>query len=360
MNAAFNDPAQWLRRIEAYTGIMDQLSQSHTIISIEQINYKGFLQQNNVQYIFPGYKKRPGYFQYRLHKLIRSLHPDVVVVHGLSFPLPLIQLKAYLGEQVKIIAQHHAEKPFNTYSILQKIADKFIHAYLFTSVEMGRDWMDKGIIKSEKKIWPVMEASSVFKLQNRNVALQHTGAKGKPVYLFVGRLDENKDPVTVVKAFIQFSKQNPGACLYMIYHTTDLLPELQQILATEANKNAVVLVGKIDHHEMEYWFNSADFIISGSHYEGSGVAVCEGMSCGCIPVLTAIPAFNKLTSNGSCGLLYEKGNMESLLSALIQTQSLDITAERKKVLTQFNEALSFTAIAKQINEQLILLCGDAE
>ena len=73
----------------------------------------------------------------------------------------------------------------------------------------------------------------------------------------------------------------------MIYQTEELLVEIKNIIEKE-NKNAIQLVGNIPHNEMLYWYNSADFIISGSHYEGSGTAVCEAMSCGCIPITTNI------------------------------------------------------------------------
>ena len=106
---------------------------------------------------------------------------------------------------------------------------------------------------------------------------------------------------------------------------------------------------------MQYWYSSADFIISASHYEGSGVAVCEAMSCGCIPILTNIQSFRKMTGPGpqgsvsKCGLLYEPGDDEGLLKILLQTDTLNMEEERNKVLQQFNTELSFEAIAKKIN-----------
>jgi glycosyltransferase involved in cell wall biosynthesis len=109
---------------------------------------------------------------------------------------------------------------------------------------------------------------------------------------------------------------------------------------------------------MEDWYNSADFIISGSHYEGSGVSVCEAMSCGCIPLVTDILSFRKITGYGKCGLLYERGNVNALLDVLLKTKHLNIHFERKKVLEQFDSDLSFDAIAKQLNEKIIAMQQD--
>jgi glycosyltransferase involved in cell wall biosynthesis len=103
---------------------------------------------------------------------------------------------------------------------------------------------------------------------------------------------------------------------------------------------------------LENWFNAADFFISTSHREGSGIAASEAMSCGCIPVLSNIISFRRMTGPGKCGLLFEAGNPDSLLQTLIQTNGMDTEAEKGKVLEQFRAELSFEAIAKKINALL--------
>jgi glycosyltransferase involved in cell wall biosynthesis len=136
----------------------------------------------------------------------------------------------------------------------------------------------------------------------------------------------------------------------MIYHTDELLDEIKSLISKHENKDAIMLIGKVEHDELLYWFNSADFIISCSHYEGSGTAVCEAMSCGCIPIVTDIFSFRMITDNGNCGLLYEAGNQAALLSALYQSLTLDIKTKRSRSLEYFKSKLSFRAIAEQIEE----------
>jgi glycosyltransferase involved in cell wall biosynthesis len=106
---------------------------------------------------------------------------------------------------------------------------------------------------------------------------------------------------------------------------------------------------------MEAWYNSADYIISGSHYEGSGYAVCEAMSCGCIPILTDILSFRRMTGNGSCGTLYAPGDVESLFAAIGRIAACDPAIEREKVLRRFREALSFEVIAAGIHQVAVSL-----
>ena len=355
--STFNDPEQWLERINFFTGILESLALQHQVESIEQINYSGVLERKGVKYHFLNFKRPTLYFPWQLHAYIKKLGPDIVFVNGFIFPLQIIQLRLRLGKAVKIIVINHAEKPATGIrKFLQQLADQFVDKYFFTAKEMGAAWVQCGIINHAGKITEVMEASSVFSVMDKAKAFAQTGMAGSPVFLWVGRLDANKDPLTVIKAFGAFINHRPSAKLYMIYHTAELKQEI--ISACEKNndlKNAVKLVGKVSHAEMQYWYNSADFIISASHYEGSGVAVCEAMSCGCIPLLTNIPSFNKMTGHGKCGLLFEPGNDAALLKILLQTVEMNLENERTKTLQQFKGELSFEAIAKQIEQAIALL-----
>jgi glycosyltransferase involved in cell wall biosynthesis len=350
----FNDPVAWLQRINFYTGILEQLGSKHDVESIEQINYSGLLQPASVRYHFLNFKKPKLYFPRKLHTRIRELQPDVVLINGLIFPLQVLQLRLKLGRRVKIILLHRGEKPFRGIKrILQRLADTCINAYLFTAAEFGNEWMRFGNIGRQDKIHEVIQASSVFYPQEKKRARAIVAVEGSPVFLWVGRLDDNKDPMTVVKAFIQFATLQPGTKLYMIYQAEELLSDIKKLLSLNSNESAAVaLVGKVAHDELQNWYNAADFIISGSHHEGSGIGVCEAMSCGCIPVVTDIISFRKMTGPGICGLLYEPGNVKALVETLQQAVVLNIEKERNKTLHQFKTELSFEAVANKI-EQVI-------
>jgi glycosyltransferase involved in cell wall biosynthesis len=347
-----HSPQEWLDRVKIYVGSLEYLNKKHTIMRVEQINYTGNFLHNGVQYYCVDGGKKKNYFPGKLNRFVKSLHPDVVIVSGLHFPLQVIQLRFRLGKKVKIIVQNHAEKPFGGLKkYLQRMADKCINAYFFASCAIGAEWVSKGNLTSEKKIYEIMEVSSVFYPVDKILARSKTQVTGNPVFLCAGRLNQNKDPLTVAKAFLKFLQIHLTARLYMIYQTEELLPELKLLINDDKNnRDAVILVGEVPHDEMQYWYNSVDFIISGSHYEGSGTAICEAMSCGCIPVVTDIPSFRTITGSGQCGFLYEAGNEKALHSALIQTMQTDVQEKRNKTLEHFKNKLSFEAIAGKIQE----------
>ncbi len=350
--SAFSDPRLWLDRISFYIGILEGLAKKYEVESIEQINYQGRMERNSVLYHFLDFRKPKLYFPVALHKFIKDRKPDIVFVNGFIFPLQIMQLRLALGEKVKIIVINRSEKPYKgVRRWLQRRADKCVDAYLFTSIEFGDRWIENGNICDQRKIYEVLHGSSVFKMSDKTEARQTKAISGSPVFLWVGRLDANKDPLTVVKAFIKYHQSQPSARLYMIFQTEDLLPGVKRLISeNKIAEQAVQLIGRVSHNELGNWYNAADFFISGSHYEGGGIAVCEAMSCGCVPIVTNIISFRKMTGPGKCGLLYEPGNPGDLLKALLKISKMNIEEERKKVLFQFAEELSFDAISRKIEK----------
>lgn len=348
----FNSPESWFKRTAGYAGVFECLAKhNNKVISIKQINYEGKAVHNGVDYEFVNLNRKKTNFPFRINNFIKNLKPDVVIIQGLHNPVQLIFLNAILPKTTKIIAHHHAEKPMpGLKKYAQKLADNFIDAYLFASMDMGLEWVEKGIISSREKIHEVMEVSSNFRPIGKEPAREKTGVSGNPVFLWVGRLNDNKDPLNVARAFLRYLNINPAARLYMIYHTEELLPEIKSLLENHPYGKSIIMIGKLPHDDLLYWFNSADFLVSGSHYEGSGTAVCEAMSCGCVPVVTDIFSFRMITDEGKCGLLYEVGNEEALLSALVETGKLDGAEKRELCLEQFSKKLSFEAIASRIQE----------
>jgi len=348
--SSYKDPGEWLNRISFYTGLLEELAKKYEVESIEQINYSGRLVQNNVTYHFLNFKKKKLWLPFRLHSYIKDLNPDIVFVNGFIFPVQIIQLRKTLGKKVKIIVLHRAEKPFTGIKgYIQKIADRSVNAYLFASDEFGKEWIKKGIIKNDKKIHEVIQSSSIFHPDNKTAAKKTLSINCNRLFLWVGRLNENKDPLTVIKAFKKYLSLRPGSKLYMIYQTKELLTEIGNLINADSKiREAIILIGKIEHQQLQTWYNAADFIISGSHYEGSGISVCEAMSCGCIPVLTDIISFRRMTGPGNCGFLYKPGDSNDLLSVLLKTNEIDLEIESEKAFRQFKKELSFEAIANKI------------
>ncbi|HEX5112943.1 MAG TPA: glycosyltransferase family 4 protein [Saprospiraceae bacterium] len=354
-NPQYTDPQSWLNRIDFFTGILEASCTYGPVDSVHCIGYSGVLDHHDVAYHFFRKTRLQLLFPYTLHTYIKNLSPDVVIVHSLNFPQNILLLRWQLGSKVRIVVQHHAEKPLRYFKrLFQRAADRFIYAYLFTARDIGMDWFDQRLICDRSKIKEVMETSTSLYPIEREKARVVTNVEGNPVYLWVGRLNNNKDPLTVVQAFLRFSENHRGAKLYMIYQTEELLTDIGAILR-ENNEGgrSVHLIGKVEHDKVIDWFSSADFYISASHYEGGGVALTEAMACGCIPIVSSIPSFNAMTGGGQCGLTFQPSNANELYESFLKSTRINVKQEKEMTLTFFKNRLSFMAIAKTIYSYLV-------
>ena len=353
-----HDPEQWIQKSLFFKGIWEDVANMDEVIFIDVIGYEGRLKRNGVEYWFYRRSKKALRLPTDIHRAIAKQKPDVIIVHGMRAPWQVLLLRLILGRKAKIVVQDHGggyfHSPLKKY--LQRLADHVIDAYFFTSFQQSDSYIKNGIIKDRRKVKEVIEISSVFTSQDECIARSLTGVGEGELYLWVGRLNSNKDPILAIKAFTQFVADGKNANLYMIFQSEDLLPDIQLWLQqhTDAAKR-IHLVGKVEHEQLKFWYSSVDFIISTSHYEAGGVSVCEAMSCGCIPILSDIPSFQSMTGN-QCGIMFEAGNCSSLLNALRESFLMNKTEEREKTLAQFNKRLSFTAIAKHIHSVLHNLC----
>lgn len=336
-----------LLRQQANLGYLRHLAGDFKPTVVKFLDRRVHLMRDGIDYHFFSGGSSRLWWPRKANSFIKSLNPDVVLLHGLVSPLQLLQLGMQLGKKPKLLVQHHAEGPGSgAMRFFQTRADKLIDAYLFHSKEQAEPWIRSGIIGSRDKVFEITEGSTSFRPLNREEARSITGVSGELVFLWVGRLNANKDPFTVVKGFADYAAVRPGARLYMIYSEDDLLAEVKEFIHQQQLSGHVVLVGKKLHDELRAWYSAADFYISGSHSEGSGYALIEAMACGCIPVVTDIPSYRKMTDNGRLGFLYTPGRSEELLQVMERLTADD--AIRQEIRRYFEEKLSFKAIGRSI------------
>ena len=314
------------------------------------INRSGRKIVNGIRYFY--FKGRNKFFHlpFRAILLVKREQPQFVLVQGLRFPFQVLLLKLFTARSSKIIIQHHGESPYvGLKKYFQRVAGRYVDAYLFTSISNAKKWVNEGIIRRQEQCFEVLEASTYFKQGDKTACKQLLGLGNTSNFLWVGRLDANKDPLTVLNGFELYLERNPGAKLHMVYQTEDILPQVKVKIDSSASlyKN-VNMVGRLRHEELESWYNACDFYLSGSHREGSGYALLEAMACGCIPIVTDIPSFRKITADGQYGFLYEKGNAQQLANVLASVNEIDQTQFASRIVAYFKNELSFEKIAADI------------
>src|SRR5437588_322062 len=128
---------------------------------------------------------------------------------------------------------------------------------------------------------------------------------GDPAVLWVGRLDANKSPLTILDGIDRAARELPALTLTMVYGAGDLEDAVRSRVSGSPWLSAHVrLAGSVRHEELAAFYSAADLFTIGSHREGSGYALVEACACGLVPVVTDIPSFRAMTRDGTIGALW--------------------------------------------------------
>ncbi len=202
-----------------------------------------------------------------------------------------------------------------------------------------------GLVPGRVGILDVIEGSTTLRVEGRRPSA------GRPALLWVGRLNHNKDPLTVAAGFARFLASHPEATLTFVYQDETLGPQLRDAIAADARlRRAVTLRGAIAHDRLPHEYAAADFFVLGSHHESTGYAVLEALACGVPPVVTDIPSFRWLTNDGAIGALWRPGDAAAFHAALELTASRDIHSQRDASRRRFDEHFSWNAIGRRACE----------
>jgi len=320
------------------TGWADALAAAGVdVLTVQQFHSSANVTRGGLSYTFGDFSA--------IASAAAAFKPDIVHVNGLIFPLRTWRLARHTDAAV-VIQDHASGVPHDVAPVraVRRRLMRAANAFLFSASAQAEPWRAAGLIQRQR-VYEVMEASTWLRPARRDVARAATGIIGSPAVLWVGRLNANKDPLTVLAGFELAAEQLPDATLTMIYHTDELLaPVRGRVAESSTLRERVRLVGVVPHDQMSAYFSSADIFVVGSHHEGSGYSLMEALACGAIPVVTNIPAFRALT--GDIGHLWTPGDVDGCAQALLSVDA----AERWRVIEHFEKNLTWNAVGKRAVE----------
>lgn len=290
----------------------------------------------------------------RMVRAVRGLAPDVVHVDGLVFPAMVAHLRLALPRRTAIVVQDHGGSERSPgarswpkrlfYAAGLRAADGF----LFTSRDQAEPWRSAGILGKGARIDEVAEGSTDLAAPTHGSSSLEAALPGRPALLWVGRLNANKDPLTVLRGFEGAARALPASALTLVFREDDLIDEVRAFIArSELLRGRVHLRGTIPHDALPSLYAAADLFVLGSHSEGSGYALIEALSFGVTPVVTDIPSFRKLTDGGRLGELFAPGDADALARALVRVAGSDLAARRPAVRAHFETALAWDVIGRR-------------
>jgi glycosyltransferase involved in cell wall biosynthesis len=205
------------------------------------------------------------------------------------------------------------------------------------------------LLQARTKVYEIPESASRFTPGDQAEARLATGLTGDPCVLWVGHLNTNKDPLTVLDGVSLAARHLPGLQLWCCFATAPLLAAARRRIDGDSQlQGRVHLLGRVPHERIESLMRAADLFVLGSHREGCSFSVLEAMACGLPPVVTDIPSFRTLTGDGAAGGHWPCGDAQQLAQLLVQLASQPRAVLRAAARKQFDNELSFAAFGRKL------------
>jgi glycosyltransferase involved in cell wall biosynthesis len=354
------DPDALLDRYHAMTGWAEALNQAGagTVTVVQRFTRNASIRRGSVDYRFvadngPGLVA-PWFWGSHLTHVVRDLRPNAVHVDGLVFPALVRRLRLGLPRHAAIVVQDHGGVRLPAVSLasparrlLYGFGLRAADAFMFTTREQATPWQNAGIIRDRQAVHEVLESSTNLGSMPFT-AHGVKGLPGSPAILWVGRLDQNKDPLTVLGGFAQIADLLPQAELTLVYGDDLLLPAVEGWLATRSDLTSRIhLRGRVDRTALPVLYNSADLFVLGSHREVACFSLIEALSFGVTPVVTDIPPFRAITGAGTVGALFTPGDTGAMARALMRANAADLGSRRATVRAHFDRELSWAAVGRR-------------
>jgi glycosyltransferase involved in cell wall biosynthesis len=281
--------------------------------------------------------------------MIRGMSADIFHVHGLGFPTDVLALAAAAPRTPLFLQDHASRVPrFWRRGKLRKSLSAAA-GISFCASEQAKPFLAAKLIPRGTTLYEIPECSSRFTPADGQDSREDTGIHGNPAVLWVGHLDANKDPLTVLAGFRDCLGALPELQLWCCFGNAPLMAEVRQFIdEDERLSGRVHLLGKVSHERIQQLMRAADIFVLGSHREGSGCSLIEALASGLPPVVTDIPSFSMLTGHGAIGKLWKPGNPSSLADALKSVGSLPRQPLRAQVRAHFVKHLSMDSVGKQL------------
>jgi glycosyltransferase involved in cell wall biosynthesis len=283
-------------------------------------------------------------------RAVAALRPDVVHLHGLSFPRQARTLRR-LNPKAALLAQDHADRPpVGWRRRLHRWGYEGVDGAAFTAPELAFPFVRAGILPDGVQVFGVLEGSSRFTPGDRDAARRELGLEGNPLVAWVGNLTGGKDPATALEAFRHALEELPGATLCMAYRGGDLEEEIRARVSRDpALASRVRLLGPLPHPRVETLLRGSDALLAPSRREGSGYALIEALACGTPAVASSIPSHRAILGAGRAGVVAPMGDAAAMGRGLAHVVRGGAGA-REAARRRFEEGLTFDRIGVQLHD----------
>ena len=267
-----------------------------------------------------------------LRVTVRAYAPEVAIgfMHSMFIPLGLALVRTSIPmiASEHIVPEHYRYRPIE--ALLLRFTPLVAESIICVSEQVRRSYPQS----LARKMSVIPNPVNMGVCGRADV---HGHRKDRKVLLAVGRLDPQKDHVTLVKAFSEIADQLPDWDLRIVGDGR-LRQELESTISKLGLSRRVCLSGTV--HDITKEYLSAQLFVQPSRYESFGLTTAEALAHGLPAVgFEDCPGVNQLIRPGVNGYLANgKGNRPSSLARTLM------------ILMQDNELRAH--LAKQSNDIL--------
>lgn len=258
----------------------------------------------------------------RLSRILELLSKWISMIfqNGTNYDIVLAERSTSYGflalfqrAKIRVVAQQGATDLFpNTF--LSKLFKGFIQKQVYRKSDLIHAWgqtmfqhmASVGVNQSKIILGPKGIDLSVFKFYPYDLK------SDKPLHMVVTRsLEWYYCHDLILQAFSKLKREYSGWVLHIVGDGSQR-QSLEDLTNRLGLSNQVVFHGRLDRYELAELLMKSRIYISAPNTEGYSSSLMEAMACGCIPVVTDLPANRENITHGVNGYLFEKGNPDDL------------------------------------------------
>ena len=260
-----------------------------------------------------------------LYKLIRKENYTIIHTHSSKAGF-LARIAAMLNKTPIVIhtihgfAFHDYMNSFkkNIFIYLEKLSAKWTHGLVTVSNLNKKKVVDLGIapIEKLKNIYSGIDLTLFINEKNDQFRKELNLDSSHLLLGSVGRLSNQKDPVTMIEAFCIVIKRFPNAHLTLVGDgelRDEILIKIDQL---QLNGRVHLTGNKNDPWKI---YHSLDLFIMSSIYEGLGRSITEALSCGVPVVCTSVEGVPEIVRDNETGILVSPKDPSALATGIIKS-----------------------------------------
>ena len=262
----------------------------------------------------------------KLKRILKKEKPSIIYMHS-SMAGAVGRIANLFNFKVKLLYNAHgwyfnakiSKKKKKFYALIERI----LALRTTKIINISKSEYDSALkykIAPERKMCVIENGIDFTKFEGCDKYREETRKKynigdNEIVIGVVGRLSEQKDPMTTIKAFNEVYKENKNVRL-MYVGSGELENEVMEYAKENNLQHLVTITGWVDNTER--YIPAFDIAILPSKWEGFGLAIIEYMACKKPIVASNVGGIADIIKDNENGFLIEKENYNRLTQKVIE------------------------------------------